>query len=105
MKVVGYEIKKFWNDASFKFPKGEVEWDMDEWEPVEIDELEDNIKYELKELGYFNYIDHDSSITFESAFKLWKKQQTVTTLVIEVSNENVDNVIALLKQHNITVTK
>ena len=96
MKALGIEIKQFWNDPNFEFPKGEVEWDSDDFD-IDFDELNDNEKYNLAELGWYNYINYDSYISFESAFKLWKRQQTTTTILIEVEKSKIDEVMSLLK--------
>jgi hypothetical protein len=102
MKVLGSEIKQFWNDDTFELP-ADVVWDCDKYPNIWV--LNDDEEYELIELGYFVDDDVNFRIEFESAFKLWKKKQTTTTILIEVEKSKLDEVMLLLKDNSIKVVK
>lgn len=104
MKALGIEIKQFWNDEEFDlFKQEKIYWDGDV--EFEFDELKDDEKYDLTDLGCFICDELDIDYTFEQIFKKWKKQQTTTTIVIEVEKSKVNEVMLLLKDNKIKVVK
>ena len=102
-KATGAEIQAFYeawppgdgwyHDDSIETHNGEGGWI-----------LEPTTKYDLDDLGTINWQgdrkaapDGERTINFGSWFKLWKKEQTTTLVVVTVSKDEVDALLAYCK--------
>jgi hypothetical protein len=101
-KALGKDINEFYNNH---FPEGwfheESALDLEPFEDKEgVLTLNPSEKYELNEFGCIvpEYEDQGKVITFQAAFKRWQKSQTHVSVVLEIPNNKVDEVITTLKQ-------
>ena len=99
MKVTGAEIKQFWNDPDDRW----TDHDDSEVYFDDVSELSDSIKYETARLGGFLDTKTNRLVTFTSAFKTWKAQQTHETFVVSVPKESLDEVKSYLKAKGVKI--
>ncbi len=101
-KALGKDINEFYNNH---FPEGWIHEDC--IFPVENFQNQDGVlglhpaeKYELNEFGYImpEYEDQSKEMTFQAAFKRWQKRQTHTSVILEIPNNKIEEVITTLKQ-------
>ena len=101
-KALGKDINEFYNNH---FPE---DWLHEDYE-ISLESYQDSQgvltlnpseKYELNEFGCIapEYEDQGKVITFQAAFKKWQKSQTHVSIMLEIPNNKVDEVVTTLKQ-------
>ena len=103
MKAFGKDIKAFYKTIPQGYYHEGEEFDEEEGEELnsnyDIDNLIDEKKYDLNKWGYIiKEGDDDNLVKFETSFKKWKAKQTSTTLVLEIKNERLTEVLAVIKK-------
>lgn len=82
-KALGSELTDFYENG---FPEGYFHEDYDE--SIDPDNFVPTQKYELNDLGWIIKDDGTEEVSFASAFRKWKKQQTTTVILVEVPKED-----------------
>jgi hypothetical protein len=101
-KAFGKDINEFYNNH---FPEGcsheDYEFHLENFQNQDgVLGLHHAEKYELSDFGCIvpEYEDQGKVVPFQSAFKKWQKNQTHISIVLEIPNNKVDEVITTLKQ-------
>ena len=100
VKTTGFEFKKFYDDK-IMWPEGSYHED----EIITIDGKESDYETDLSKVNDSSKITISGGIVFlneddtdgpslESYFKLWKRKQVNTTILIDAPNEKLDEIIA-----------
>lgn len=99
MKTNGKEFKAFYNDQSY-WPEDAYVEEMNlkingvEQSDVDTDKLldEDQIR-----ITYGSVVKGERIVSLTSFFKKWRKQQSVTSVVVEIDNDKLEAIKELLK--------
>lgn len=95
MKALGAEIMQFWFewDGWEKFYADDIDQGLPE--DMELDPLE---KYDLDRFGYL--VPHagtsESGMTFESAFRGWKRSVTTATIIVQCQKDKAEELTAAI---------
>jgi hypothetical protein len=104
MKALGRDIKEFYDNhwpVGYYHDENELDTHTDDGSWA----LDDNTKYELKELGLIipEGETMGDPVTFASVFNRWFKTKTHATILLEVPVADKDSVIAQLKAMGLKV--
>ena len=105
VKTTGAEFKRFYDDPAVWGSGDDAGYLEDE--VVEVDGVEQDDAADLSAVadgavikiidGYICSSD-GKAVSFEQAFKKWRKSQSVVSLVVECDKVNLENVLAAIKK-------